>query len=152
MPVTPKPAKPKVALGFDYGRLRIGVAVGQELTGGVQPLATLQRQNQQIDWQAISRLITEWQPDVLVVGLPRHADDSASKMTLVVLDFCQQLEQRFGLPLTTVDERLSSHEAEALLADSHLSQHRRRDRNRVDRMAAALILQTWLRQQAASDA
>lgn len=159
MPVTPKRAR--VALGFDYGQVRIGVAVGQELTGGVQPLITLTRHSQQIDWQAIAGLIAEWRPDVLVVGLPRHADDSASKLTPIVLDFCQQLKQRFSLPLATVDERLSSHEAKAWLAASTASQGqgkdqniaRRRDKSRksqLDRVAAALILQTWLRQQNAN--
>lgn len=134
---------PRTVLGFDYGRLRIGVAVGQELTGTAQPLATLSAR-QGPDWEAIARLIAEWRPQLLVVGVPRHADGSASDITLAALGFSRQLGRRYGLPVATIDERLSSHEAASRLAAR--PGRRRRAPPAVDPMAAAVILESWFNQ------
>ena len=101
----------RVALGFDFGRARIGVAVGESITGAARPLRTLPARQQRPDWDAIARLIREWRPDWLVVGVPRHADDTASAMTEATLRFSRQLHGRFHLPVATLDERLSSWEA-----------------------------------------
>lgn len=137
---------PRTVLGFDYGRRRIGVAVGQELTGSARPLALLAARRQTPDWDGIGRLIREWRPDLLVVGVPRHADGSASATTTAALDFARHLAQRFGLAVETIDERLSSKAAAGLLEETGGS----RRRTALDPLAAALILESWLRQQRTS--
>lgn len=137
--------RPRTALGFDFGQVRIGVAVGQELTATANPLITLPTRNGRPDWDAISRLIRQWRPDVLVVGAPRYADGGANAVTNGALRFSRQLHGRYNLPVETIDERLSSHEAESWAA----AQGIRLDRGRltVDALAAALILQSWFNQQ-----
>ena len=130
-------------LGFDYGTKRIGVAVGQDITRTVTPLTTLHSQNNKPDWDAISKLITEWQPDRLVVGLPLHLDGSVQALTESVQRFGNQLKGRYNLPVEMVDERLTSHEAETELA-ARGGETAKAD---IDALAAALILQSWLDQQ-----
>jgi putative Holliday junction resolvase len=98
-------------LGFDFGLQRIGVAVGQQLTGTAMALATVRSRNGKPDWDMISELIKTWRPDALVVGLPLHADGSESGFTRNVKRFIRQLEDRFKLPVHLMDERLSSHAA-----------------------------------------
>lgn len=131
------------ALGFDYGAVRIGVAVGQSLTGTARPLLAIHRRQRPPDWQAIGQLIKEWQPEHLVVGVPRHADGSDNHITQEALDFATALQQRFQLPVATVDERLSSQEARERLA---ARTGNRRRQTPLDPMAAAVILESWLQQ------
>ncbi|MEJ2360584.1 MAG: Holliday junction resolvase RuvX [Gammaproteobacteria bacterium] len=139
----------RTLLGFDYGNKRIGVAVGQELTRTSQALCTLHNHADGPDWAAISRLIQEWQPALLIVGLPHHMDDDRPHpLAARVQDFGKQLEQRYNLPVDWVDERLSSLEAEAQLAGSGKSRADKRDKANIDKLAAAIILQTWLNYQA----
>jgi putative Holliday junction resolvase len=135
----------RVALGFDFGRARIGVAVGEVITGAARPLRTLLARQQRPDWDAIARLIQEWRPDWLVVGVPRHADDSASPMTEAALRFGRQLHGRFHLPVATLDERLSSWEAEQRWFET--ASHRRSHDPTLDAQAAAVILESWFNHQ-----
>lgn len=126
-------------LGFDYGQQRIGVAVGQGITGTASALCTLTAVRDSPDWARISTLISEWQPQALVVGLPRHADGSDSGFTVAAQKFAEQLEARYRLPVFTMDERLSSHAAAALL-----HQDTRNAAAGLDAVAARIILQDWL--------
>lgn len=132
---------PRVLLGFDFGSKRIGVAVGQELTGSARALVTLNNRNGAPDWEAISRLITEWQPAALVVGLPLNLDGTDHDVTRLARRFGNRLRGRYNLPVYTMDERLSSVEAEAQLAERG-----RYEKADVDKVAAQLILQGWLEQ------
>lgn len=131
-------------LGFDFGERRIGVASGQTITASATPLTTLNAINQKPDWAAIEKLIQDWQPDALVVGLPTCLDGSESDMTRRAQRFCRQLEGRFHLPVHTMNEGLTSFEAEQYLKkNTKLGQHNKQD---IDKMAAAIILQSWLEQ------
>ena len=135
--------QPRVVLGFDYGAKRIGVAVGQELTATAQPLMTLATQPATALWIRLTKVIQQWQPALLVVGLPQQADGRANALSAAVQSFAQQLNERFALPVETIDERLSSYAAER-----YLQQHNQGKRTRksdIDCMAAALILESWLR-------
>jgi putative Holliday junction resolvase len=134
----------RTLLGFDFGTRRIGVALGQEITGTARPLTTLRSPNGAVDWAAISRIIDEWRPDALVVGIPLHMDGSEQEMTRAARRFGNRLNGRYNLPVFTVDERLTSDEAERLLRDSGRGAG---DKEAVDAMAAQLILQAWLEQQ-----
>ena len=126
-------------LGFDFGKQRIGVAVGQSITGTATALCTLHARNRQPEWDRISELINQWQPDALIVGLPLHADGSDSDITRAARRFARQLEERCRLPVHTMDERLSSHAAEQLQR-----QDKAAAKAGTDAIAAMIILQNWL--------
>lgn len=140
-------SRPRTLLGFDYGTRRIGVAVGQEVTRSVAPLTTLSRKTDKPDWDAITRLIAEWQPDLLIVGLPLTLDGEDQEMTRRARRFGNQLKGRYNLPVELVDERLTSYEAQGLLRQRSHSGAGRNDSQAVDEVAAQLILQSWFDQQ-----
>ncbi len=121
-------------LGFDFGDKRIGVAVGQTLTGTASALTTLAMQQQKPDWQAIGRLIEQWQPGALVVGIPLTMTGESQPMTDRAKAFARRLEGRYHLPVHGVDERLSTRDAR----DNRHSSYN------VDSEAARIILETWL--------
>ncbi len=125
-------------LGFDYGTRRIGVAVGQTITGTASALTTLLAVQQRPDWDRIGELIATWQPDALVVGLPFNMDDTETEVASQARRFARQLEGRYRLPVHLVDERLTSLEAER-----QLGKKAKRKEN-IDALAAKLILETWL--------
>jgi len=129
---------PDTLLGFDFGTHKIGVAVGQQLTGTATPLTVLGRVRNRPDWEGIARLIDEWQPRALVVGLPKGPDEEETTMTRAARKFARQLEGRFHLPVHLADERLTSREAW-----SRIGGIATRDVTRIDSMAAKLILETW---------
>lgn len=147
--MSPAPAgkAPVTLLGFDFGTKRIGVAIGQTVTGSVSALTTLTARNGQPDWQAISQLIAEWQPDLLIVGLPLNMDGTDTRITPTVRRFGNQLKGRYNLPVAMVDERLSSVEARSRLHADESLRHKRFDREQVDQIAAQVIVQSWLTQQ-----
>jgi putative Holliday junction resolvase len=126
-------------LGFDYGVKHIGVAVGQTLLQSATPLTTLHAKKHKPDWDAIAQLINEWQPAALVVGLPFTMDDTESEVAGKAKRFARQLHGRHRLPVHMIDERLTTREAASILhtQDKH--------DGRLDALAAALILETWLR-------
>lgn len=130
-------------LGFDFGNKKIGVAVGQSTTVSASSLQTLRSINQTPDWQAIAKLIAEWQPAGLVVGISRQADGTDNPITPRMLKFCRQLEGRFNLPVYQQDETLSTFEAKQLLFDE-VSVSASKLWAVQDQLAAQLILQTWL--------
>ena len=138
--------KPLIALGFDYGLKRIGVAVGQRLTGAASALTTVDARDGKPHWETIAGLVREWQPDALVVGIPRHMDGTPHQLTAAAERFARQLEGRFRLATFRVDERLTSKAAEAAL-DERSARHGGRqvhDKADIDKLAAQIILQSWL--------
>ncbi|MDH5300889.1 MAG: Holliday junction resolvase RuvX [Gammaproteobacteria bacterium] len=132
-------------LGFDYGRLRIGVAVGQTLTASASPLCVLKARDGQPVWDEVEALLKQWQPDALIVGKPMHMDGNPHEVTVAATKFGNRLHGRYGLPVFMVDERLSSVEAEEQLRD--LSDRKRSGKIELDSMAAKVIVETWLAQQ-----
>ena len=134
-------------LGFDYGEKRIGIAVGQELTASSSPLATIQATAGEPDWSIITNHIDDWKADGLVVGIPCNMDGSEHAMTRRARHFARQLEERYQLPVYTVDERLSSVEAERLLGNSgKRSRGLKQKKQLIDQVAAQLILDTYFSQ------
>ena len=125
-------------LGFDFGTRKIGVAVGQTLTGTATPLETLTLVRDKPDWARIAQLIEEWQPEALVVGLPLDVDDSETDATAPALRFSRQLEGRFRIKVHLADERFTSFEARDRLG------HKAKRIEEYDAVAAKLILETWL--------
>jgi putative holliday junction resolvase len=126
-------------LAFDFGTQRIGVAVGEGLLGQARALTTIDSPANDTRFTAIGKLIAEWQPARLVVGLPLALDGTEHEMTARSRRFAHQLEGRYRLPVELVDERLTSVEAERAIRPG-------RDKSakaRVDAEAARLILQDW---------
>jgi putative Holliday junction resolvase len=132
-------------LAFDFGTRRIGVAVGNTLTRRAHPLATIAAERTDARIQAIAALITEWQPGMLVVGLPTHADGTEHDTTQRARRFARQLDARFGLPIAMVDERWTSEAAQSALAETGITG--RKGKAVRDQVAAQLILQSWFDEQ-----
>jgi putative holliday junction resolvase len=147
-------SRPRICLAFDYGLRRIGIALGNTASQCARPLLTLHsRAPGQIDWDAIARLIADWDADQLVVGMPTHDDGQEGELAPRVQRFVRQLEGRYHLPVATVPEHLSSVEAQRRLAAQASASGRRtsanargigREAEEVDTMAAVVILETWL--------
>jgi len=135
-----------LALGFDFGRRRIGVAVGSHLGGAAKPVETVVSRGDKPDWARLEALVTEWKPERLVVGLPYNMDGSESELSRAARRFAGRLQARCRIRVELVDERLSSREAEQRLKVQRRSGIRRRklEAADVDQEAAALILQSWL--------
>ena len=129
-------------LGFDFGTHKTGIAVGNDLTNTATPITTLGRVNKQPDWNSISQLIKEWQPQALVVGLPHKLDGTESEMANKTRRFARQLEGRYNLPVHMADEKLTSREAW-----SRLGGIASKDVTQIDAMAAKLIIETWFSSQ-----
>ena len=144
----PAPAA-RTVLSFDYGLRRIGVAVGNTLTGTAEALATFDAQDGEPDWTAIGRCIADWRPAAVVVGVPYNMAGQDDRLTTAALRFADDLGGRFGIEVHRVDERLSSREAEDDLRERRRSgaKTRRVRRGDVDREAARLLLLQWLRSQ-----
>lgn len=132
-----------VLLGFDYGEKSIGVAVGQTQTRQAQPLTTVAVRNREPDWSTVSKLIGEWRPFALVVGLPLNMDDSENWMTAAAKKFGNRLSGRYNLPVHMVDERLTSVTAKNALIEAGLAISRA-NKGKVDQLAAQTLLQAFL--------
>lgn len=128
-------------LAFDFGTKRIGVAVGDFETRIPHPLTTIASAANRARFAAIERLIAEWKPVLLVVGLPSHADGGEHPIGRLARRFAQRLHGRLALRTELVDERLTSHEAEGLLRASGARGVRLKAG--VDAVAAQRILQTY---------
>ncbi|HUP97987.1 MAG TPA: Holliday junction resolvase RuvX [Usitatibacter sp.] len=131
----------RTLIGFDFGERRIGVAVGETLTGIASPLGAIEESANEARFDAIGRIVAEWQPVGFVVGRPRHDDDSEHAVAKLAEKFARRLEARYHLPVEFVDETLTSATAEAQLRDTRTRAARKSD---VDALAAAIILQSYL--------
>jgi putative Holliday junction resolvase len=142
----PDRATPRIALAFDYGRRRIGMAAGDTLTATAAPRPAVAAHDGVPDWTAITREILALSPHVLVVGVPYNADGTEGSMAQATRDFAQALQRRFALPVEHVDEHGSSLEAGRTLKAQRASGQRRRrvQRTDIDSAAAAIILRRWL--------
>lgn len=141
-------------MAFDYGRKRIGVAVGSRLSGRAQPIASVEHQEAEPDWAAIEALVREWQPARMIVGLPGTLDGHETEMSSAARAFGRALGERLQLPVELVDEQLTSAAAREELREAR-AQGRKRQRVKkadIDPVAARLILETWLNQQTAPGA
>lgn len=141
--LNPQPFVPQgTLLAFDFGTKRIGVAVGNNISGTAQALTTLRDEQNERRFSAIAALIGEWQPVALVVGLPCHEDGTPHEMTRLCRRFAQRLKGRFNLPTILVDERYTSAAASSQLADAGV--HGIRQKPLLDQVAAQHILQAYL--------
>lgn len=128
-------------LAFDFGEKRIGVATGETLLASAHPLTVIRAESNDQRFAAIGKLIAEWQPEQLVVGLPTHVDGTPHEMTRLATKFAERLKKRFNLPVSMADERLTSLDAESRLRET--GHNAKSAKPLLDAVAAQLILQTW---------
>lgn len=128
-------------LAFDFGEKRIGVATGETMLGTAHPLTTIHAESNDERFAAIAKLIAEWQPEQLVVGLPCHIDGTPHEMTRLATRFAERLKRRTKLPVSFADERLTSVDAETRLRET--GRNAKSAKPLLDAVAAQLILQTW---------
>lgn len=135
-----------ILVAFDFGLRRIGVATANRQTRTASPLTTV-RVDREPPWQELDRIIDDWRPAQLVVGVPEG--DGAAAIARQARAFAAALAERYGLPVVTVDETLSSAAAESELAEKRRSGYLRRrvGKGSVDRVAACLIAEQWMNEQ-----
>jgi len=131
---------PITVMAFDYGTRRVGVAVGNSVTKAGQALKIIAAHNSDALFQELEKLLKEWQPDRLIVGLPVHPDGAEHEMSAKARRFGNQLNGRFQLPVEWVDERYTS----AVLEDDPRMQ------DNLDAHSAALILEQYFAESASS--
>jgi len=143
LPITERsyPDMDGTVLAFDFGEKRIGVAVGETLLKSAHALSTIDSEINATRFDTIAALIKEWQPSLLIVGLPTHLDGTPHEMTALAKKFAQRLEGRFNLPVMMNDERLSSVEASRKLHDAGLNS--KQQKPLIDAVAAQVILQSY---------
>lgn len=131
----------RVLLAFDFGKKRIGTAIGQTVTKQARPLTTIAAKEGHPDWQAIDRIIKKWRPDALIVGIPLNMDGTLQAISSDAKQFAQALHHRFQLPIYEVDERLTTKDARERLFNE--GGYKALQGGQVDCVAAQLMLQNW---------
>ena len=135
----------KTVIAFDFGTKSIGCAVGQSITGTAQGLSAFKAQDGVPNWDLINKVLQQWQPDLLVVGLPLNMDGTEQELTLRAKKFANRLHGRFGLPVQLQDERLTTTEARAEIFQR--GGYRALQKDKVDSISACLILESWFENQ-----
>ena len=137
---------PQRILAFDFGKRRIGTALGNTLTQTASPLQTLPCNHPEIPWRAIDALIAEWSPGRLLLGLPQREDGTPGTLDKAIRDFAAALQKRYDTPVELVNEAFTSREAEARL--KHQRQQGRKQKvkkSEIDQQAAAIIIEIWFK-------
>lgn len=135
----------RTILAFDFGTYSIGCAVGQDITGTAQGLPSFKAQDGIPNWHQIEKVIKEWQPECLVVGLPLNMDGSEQPLTQRAKKFANRLNGRFNLPVELQDERLTTVSAKAEIFER--GGYRALKKDKVDSISACLILESWFEAQ-----
>lgn len=131
-------------IGFDFGQKRIGVAIGNNISKSAQALITIESASSNQKFEAIQKIMDEWQPVSIVVGVPFNVDGSEHKVTNLCKNFAKQLEQKYALPIHLIDERYTSIEAGYEIQDKKIDPKKKK--LLIDQIAAKIILQSYLDQ------
>lgn len=131
----------QTVLGFDFGTKSIGIAIGQQVTGSANPLTSIKATDGIPNWDDIGALIQEWQPDLVVVGLPLNMDGTEQEMTQRARKFANRINGRFGVKVATQDERLTTADAKARLFE--LGGYKALDKGQIDAISAVLIIESY---------
>ncbi|SFN90608.1 Holliday junction resolvase RuvX [Xenorhabdus japonica] len=137
--------KNRTIIAFDFGTRSIGAAIGQEITGTARALSSFKANEGSPNWELIEKLLKEWQPDLVIVGLPLNMDGTEQLVTSQARKFANRIHGRFGVQVELQDERLTTVEAR-----SHLFDHggyKALDKGKVDSASAVIILESWFEQQ-----
>ena len=126
-------------LGFDFGQKRIGIAVGNNISKTARALTTIDSLSNNQKFEVIQKIIEEWQPVSIVVGVPFNVDGSEHRITNLSKKFAKQLEQKYSLPTHLIDERYTSIEASHEIKDKKIDLKKKK--LLIDQIAAKIILQ-----------
>jgi putative holliday junction resolvase len=129
-------------IGFDFGLRRIGVATGQTITKTAHPLTTVLANNGIPPWQEMDKIIQEWQPAAIIVGLPLKHNDARFSITDAVDAFAKSLKARYDCPVYLHDERLTTKEARSRVFEE--GGFRALQKEQIDAVAAQIILEGWM--------
>ena len=132
-------------LAFDFGKKRIGVAIGNTAVGVAHPLATVDSEVTERRFALIGQLIQTWQPVLLVVGLPLHSDGTVHELTQLSQRFARRLSGRFNIKVIMKDERYTSETASAALREAGITG--RKQKAVLDQIAAQQIVQSFFDEQ-----
>ena len=135
-------SKLDTVIAFDFGMRSIGVAIGQSITGTASPLQAIGAQDGIPNWDKLAHLISQWQPDALLVGLPLNMDGTQQPITASAKRFAGRLKHKYQLPVYLHDERLSTVDAKAKLFE--LGGYKKLSKEKVDSVSACLIYESWL--------
>ena len=133
---------PKALLGFDFGTKSIGVATGQMITATAQPINAIKANDGIPNWKTVENVIKEWQPDLVIVGLPLNMDGSEQAITQRAKKFGNRLNGRFGVKVSFQDERLTTASAKEFIFER--GGFKALDKGKIDSVSAALILESWM--------
>ena len=133
---------PSTLLGFDFGTKSIGVSTGQMITATAQPLAAIKANDGIPNWDIVEKVLTEWQPDLVVVGLPLNMDGTEQLITKRAKKFANRLNGRFGVKIALQDERLTTASAKEFIFAN--GGYKALDKGKIDSVSAALILESWM--------
>lgn len=135
-------SKVKTVIAIDFGMKSIGIAIGQSITGTASPLQAISARDGIPNWDKFQDLISQWQPDALLIGLPLNMDGTEQPITASVKRFSGRLKHKFQLPVFLHDERLSTVDAKAKLFE--LGGYKKLSKEKVDSVSACLIYESWL--------
>ena len=140
-----------VVIAFDFGLKRTGVAVGNTVIGSATPECTLTSKDESPDWDGISKLIEDWQPSQIVVGMPMELDGSENPLKKRIERFCNQIQGRYNITVDQENEQFTSLEAAQRLKQLRQSGRKQKvSKDEVDKIAASIILENWMQRNAHS--
>lgn len=134
----------RTIIGFDFGKKYIGVAVGQEITGSATPLGSVKARDGIPNWDLLANYLKEWQPDLIVVGLPLNMDGTEQQLTLDAKKFGNRIAGRFGVKVEFQDERLTTADAKEQLFSRGGYKNLKKDN--IDAESARLIIESFFEQ------
>ena len=136
-----KPIGQRTLMGFDFGTKSIGIAVGQEVSGTATALSAINAKDGIPNWDNLKKILDEWQPDLLIVGLPLNMDGTNQEVTFKAKKFANRLHGMFGYQVEVQDERLTTTDAKSRLFDH--GGYRNLGKSKVDSMSAQIILESY---------
>ena len=134
---------PQMIMAFDFGTQKMGMAVGQSLIQSANPLALFPMKDGIPSWDALLKIVHQYQPNLFLVGLPLNMDDSESELSARARKFARRLRHQTNIETQMVDERLTTREARDEL--SHYLDQGRGKKIAADSIAAALFIESWYR-------
>ncbi|XRX42653.1 MAG: Holliday junction resolvase RuvX [Buchnera aphidicola (Eriosoma harunire)] len=129
-------------ISFDFGTSNIGVAIGQQLTATARPLTSITAKNGKPYWNQIKKILLEWKPKIIIIGLPLNMDGTKQHITYQTEKFAKNIYTKFNITVHMHDERLSTREAKSILFYKHGFKSLKK--KKIDAMSATLILESWL--------
>ena len=132
----------EIFLGIDFGTKYIGIASGQKITGTASPLRSIAAKDGKPDWQNLDKIISEWKPAALIVGLPKHLDGTEHRLTRITRKFISALRKRYQMPIYDVNEQYTTKSAKEMIFD--VGGYKALQKEDIDSIAAKYILESWL--------